>query len=124
MYRVPRFERGGCRRNSCRERHFSPCSPTRRGICLKSRPVRVQILPWGLSLALVAQTAEAAGLNPVKCRCESDREHRLRPCSPTAETSASKAEQCRCESCRGHQPNVNRTSEPGFFAKEIVAHFS
>jgi hypothetical protein len=52
MYRAPRFERGGCGRNSCREHHFSPCSPTRRGTPLRPEPVRVQILPWGLSVLL------------------------------------------------------------------------
>ena len=43
MYRAPRFERGGCRRNSCQEHHFSPCSPTRRGTCFRNRPVRSSI---------------------------------------------------------------------------------
>ena len=46
------------------------------------------------------------------------------PRSPTAETSASRTDQCECNSRRGHQWNVNRTSEPGLFAKEIVAHFA
>lgn len=31
---------------------------------------------------------------------------------------------CRRNSCREHQRNVNRTSEPGFPAKEIVAHLA
>ena len=69
----------------------------RRGSGLKPRSVSVRIRPGAFS---------------------------QRPRSPTAETSASKAEQCECNSRHGHQWNVNRTSEPGLFAKEIGPVFT
>ena len=74
--------------------HFSRRSPTSRGTPLRTEPVRVQLLPPG----------------PFCSR------------SPTAEAPNSNLGQCECNSRRGHQWNVNRTSEPGLFAKEIVAH--
>jgi hypothetical protein len=72
MYRAPRFERGGCRRNSCREHHsfFPRRSPTSRGTPLRPEPVRVQLLPPGplcgscrYHIAPVAQR-RGSGLKP------------------------------------------------------------
>jgi hypothetical protein len=54
---------------------FPPCSPTSRGAPLKKEKLRVQILPGGPLLALVAQLAEAANLRSALCRCKSDLEH-------------------------------------------------
>ncbi len=54
-----------CNRISFRHKYFSPCSPTRRGIRLRSGPARVQILPWGLSsIAPVAQSSRGNRLKP------------------------------------------------------------
>ena len=96
MYRAPRFERGGCGRNSCREHHFSPCSPTEEALRLErsqcgcklpllfgeksERLSRYARLCHGdFQFCSRSPTAEAAGLNPVQCRCESDREHQALP---------------------------------------------
>jgi hypothetical protein len=47
-YRAPRFERGGCRRNSCWEHQsYFPGVAQRRGSELRPRLVRVQVLPPG-----------------------------------------------------------------------------
>lgn len=67
LYRVLRFERSGCRLESCREHHFPDVAQCR-GIRLRSGKVWVRFLPSG----------------PIQER------------------------------------NVNRTSEPGVFAKDIV----
>jgi hypothetical protein len=44
MYRAPRLERGGCRRDSCREYQLRRVSPTSRGAPLRTERLKVRIL--------------------------------------------------------------------------------
>lgn len=119
MYRAPRFERGGCRRNSCREyhfqthhiSHFSRCSPMQRQRAQTSSsagasPAAGTNFHPAIIFAPVAQ-CRGRGLKPREVSVQvRPGAHNLqsspRPCSPTAETAASKAVQCECESRRGH----------------------
>ena len=75
--------------------------------------------------APVAQLAEAAGLNPVQCRCKSDREHEFHARVVQRRDIRLKSGPVQVQVLPWAPIwNVNRTSEPGFFAKEIVAHFA
>ena len=63
MYRAPRFERGGCRRNSCREHHsFSRRSPMKRQRAQTSSSAGASPAA-GTTLAPVAQR-RGSGLKP------------------------------------------------------------
>ena len=75
----------------------------------------------GTTLAPVAQR-RGSGLKPrsVSVRIRPGAFLSQCPVSPIEEAPNSKLGQCECNSRRGHHWNVNRTSEPGFRAKEIV----
>jgi hypothetical protein len=77
MYRAPRFERGGCGRNSCREHHFSfpHVAQLEEAPALEAGQCGCKSCHGDFHFAPVAQLAEAAGLNPVQCWCKSDREY-------------------------------------------------
>jgi hypothetical protein len=95
MYRAPRFERGGCRRKSCRECHSFP----RR-----------------------SPTAEALRSDRSQCRCNScRRDHSFACVAQQQRRRSQKPDSASANLAAGTTSwNVNRTSVPGLFAKEIV----
>ena len=65
-----------------------------------------------------ASNAEVAGETPAGSTIS---KHQIIPgVAQLAEAPSSNLDQCECKSRRGYQRNVNRTSAPGFSAKEIV----
>jgi hypothetical protein len=93
--RASAFEAEGWWRKSTRGRHFHAQVVQRRDNRLRSGPVRVRVLPWAPLHAPVAQCIERRASN-----AEVEGEN------PSGNTISSR--------------NVNRTSEPGLGANEIV----
>jgi hypothetical protein len=126
MYRAPRFERGGCRREACREYQFT-------GMWLNpnSRGSRLRIWqPWGcnsLHAHHLRRLASEGTADPSDLRSLS-----LPGASPGAPTGVWLTGNSRPVRLKPEQPwecksphadqfwNVNRTSEPGLFAKQCA----
>ena len=129
MYRAPRFERGGCRRESCRE-----CQFTGMWLNPNSRGSRLRIWqPWGCN-SLHAHHFTAPGLRgnsrPQRLKIAESRD--CGSASPGAPTGVWLTGNSRPVRLKTEQPwecksphadqfwNVNRTSEPGLGANECV----
>ena len=126
MYRAPRFERGGCRRESCRE-----CQFTGMWLNPNSRGSRLRIWqPWGCN-SLHAHHFTATGFSG------NSRPRRLKIAEPSGcksrvadrrvvnreqQTGSTQDRTALGVQVSPRRPiwNVNRTSEPGLGANECV----